>query len=333
MSAALDRATLTLGSTHERIQGDLSYASESEFGPRDATARYGRSTSAVYLEALVEAAPSLQATFGVRTDHNDAFGRFDTYRAGFSWNALPATRVRGAIGRAFREPTFGENFGSGFGDLGNEELVPERTRSWEAGIERVAGPFTIAGTWFAQTFRDLIQFTFATSDPADPNYFNVGTAESSGVELAAEGSLGSLKLSGEYTFLATQVVDPGLATDATFVQGEPLLRRPRHSGGLSARVAHARGSVSIGATLVGRRADVDFGAATAENDFVAPRVTLPGYGTLDLSAEALLPFAERIAPRLLLRVENILDAEYEGIRGFPAPGRIVRVGASVEVGG
>jgi outer membrane cobalamin receptor len=122
------------------------------------------------------------------------------------------------------------------------------------------------------------------------------------------------------------VLDPGLSSNVTFVQGESLLRRPRRSGSLSVRVPFD--DATIGATLhrVGDRADVDF----AEN-FLGERVTLTGYTTLDLTGEFQVPGTS--GARLLLRVENVLDREFEGIARFPSPGRIIRLGARVRVGG
>src|SRR5205085_12308373 len=74
---------------------------------------------------------------GARNDRNDAFGNFETWRAGISWRPamLAGTRLRATAGTAFREPTFTENYSSGFTN-GNPSLQPERTRSADAGIEQ-----------------------------------------------------------------------------------------------------------------------------------------------------------------------------------------------------
>ena len=52
------------------------------------------------------------------------------------------------------------------------------------------------------------------------------------------------------------------------------------------------------------RSDVDFGAG-----FPAPRVTQPRYTTVDLAAERSLSVGSGSVFRLLLRAENLLDAE------------------------
>jgi len=328
LDADLGPGRTTFGLVGERLGGSVHYDSEAEWGPLSAKADYARTNRAAYLQVLLQPVPSTHLTLGGRVDDNDAFGRFDTYRAGVSSGVGEGTRLRGSVGRAFREPSFSESYGSGFGDLGNRELVPERTRSWEVGVDQDVGPLRLGATWFDQVFHDLIQFTFATEDPADPNYVNVGAAASVGLELTGEASFGRLGFSGSFTHLRTRVLDPGLATDETFVEGEALLRRPARSGGLAARLGFDEGSLAVTLTVVGARTDLDFGEG-----FPAPRVTLPRYTTVDLAAERSVPIGSGRDLRLLVRVENLADADYEGIRGFPAPGRILRVGARFGLGG
>ena len=334
LTADLDRIIATAGVAIDRSEGATSYVSQSEFGPFDAAAEFDRDNVGYYAQLLANPVEPLDLTVGGRIDDNEAFGTFETYRLGASWALTSGTRLRGAIGTAFREPTFGEAYGSGFGDIGNDGLRPERSLSREIGLEHEAsvgpGAVRFGATWFDQRFEDLIQYAFMADpeNPGAPNYYNVGAARAAGVELTAEGEIGRLVVSGDVTFLDTEVLDPGLATDASFAEGEPLLRRPARSGSLSARWRLEGGVLGATVNAAGDREDVDYGAA-----FPYPRVVLPAYATLDLAAEHDLPFVAGGRTRALLRVENATGEDYEGARGFPAPGRLVYLGLRLVTGG
>jgi len=320
------RSLLTLGGGIESTRGRTAYSSDGEWGPYGAEATFDRGNRSLYSQLLSEPLTHLNLTLGARLDANETFGEFSTARAGISWDAGGAWRLRGALGTAFREPTFAEHFGSGFGDVGNGALLPERTRSWEAGMDLALGPIDLALTRFDQTFRELIQYAWSP-DPAGPNYHNVGAARARGTEVELRSELGQVHLSGSISFLETRVLDPGLATDATFVAGEALLRRPARSGSLDALLPLLGGTFALTLHRVGERADLDF-----SQGFPAPRINLPGYETIDLASDLPLPFAGAVG-RLTLRVQNVMDRRFQTAAGFPGLGRILTVGGRMTIGG
>jgi vitamin B12 transporter len=79
----------------------------------------------------------------------------------------------------------------------------------------------------------------------------------------------------------------------------------------------------VGATVnyVGKRPDTDF------SQFPSPRLTLPAYAKLDLSAEVPIFSPARHGFTLNARVENALNKRYEDALHFAAPGRTVLIGA------
>src|SRR6185437_6711424 len=111
-----------------------------------------------YLELLRDAGLTT-AALGLRLDHSSTYGDFATYRL-TAGRILPgALRLRGTLGTAFREPSFSESFDTPF-SISNPNLRPERTTSWEAGLERdmVAGVLTLGATYFHQRFVDMIDY-------------------------------------------------------------------------------------------------------------------------------------------------------------------------------
>jgi vitamin B12 transporter len=298
----------------------------SEFGATASAQDAGRLNRAYYAQLHATPGGMLAVTVGVRVDDNQRFGTFVTYRGGVSYELPSATRVRASLGRGFREPTFLENTSADPSFRGNPALEPERSTSWEVGIEQLAagGRLRAAAAYFRQEFHDLIQFTFAPPDPAGPHFFNVAAAEASGLELELELHPGpGFTLGGAYTALATRVADPGFDAEAgaEFVRDSTLLRRP--SGTLSVHAAYRvvdRATVAASLRRVGERADRDF------SSFPFRRVALAPYVDLAVSAEIDVLRAGGRVVAASGRLENVLDERYQEIFGFAAPRRRLAVG-------
>ena len=297
-----------------------SNASRSQFGPSAGSLVVSRWDRAYYTEAVADAAKTLSFTAGLRFEDNRAFGTFATWRSGISWHS-GGTRLRAAVGTAFKEPGFLDNYGTGY-VTGNPGLRPERSRSWDVGLEQQVGAgLSLSATWFDQRFRDLIQYTFAPPTPTAPNYYNVAAANAYGLELETRAApLPALDISAHYTYTHTASADSGF-DGATFAQGRRLIRRPTQAASLD--VAYrlgGRGSAAVTAQYVGDRDDEDF------STFPGTRVKLPSYVRVDLAGEwtILARGASRLAATL--KVENLFDTRYEQVFGFPARRRALFVG-------
>jgi vitamin B12 transporter len=327
------RTTLTLGGMVESESLRTELESQSAFGPFESTSDDDRDTRAGYAQIIATPAPRVSLTAGLRREDNDAFGGFTTWRAGAAWTPLGGLRLRASAGTGFKEPTFFENFAAG-GVRGNPDLVPEQSRSRELGVD-LATPerrFSVSITAFDQRFANLIDFTFAPPREGDPNYFNVARVDARGLEASARAQLGGgVTLDADYTWLDTEVLDPGFdaTEDAQFAPGRALLRRPSHawSGRLAWRSAGAT-TLSLEGRRVGEREDQDF------RDFPARRVRLPAFFVLDASAEVpLLRGGGRPSLAGTLRVENLLDEDYRNPFGFDARGITVLAGVRAFLGG
>ena len=322
---------LTAGVQYEQEAERAATTSISEFGEAESSSDVQRRNVGLYFQLHAAGLGRLSVTGGVRVDDNEAFGTFLSARAGAALRIGSSTRVRASIGRAFKEPTFFENFADGPFARGNPALRPERSLTWEVGIEQHLrhDKISVAAAYFDQRFRDLIQYTFAPPSPDDPTYVNVAAANARGMELEASATLDvGLHVTGAYTYLETKVVDAGFDTDAgaAFVEGERLLRRPTHALSLSAAQHFgSRATLSAGLRYVGSRADRDFSAVPT-----LP-VELAGYGTVDVSARvtAWTSKTGRRGLDLTARIRNLFDADYREVFGFLTAGRTVVVGVRV----
>ncbi len=101
---------------------------------------------------------------------------------------------------------------------------------------------------------------------------------------------------------------------------EELPRRPRYAWYLNANYRwNQRLTLNLDVNIVGSVRS-DFDAISPHGRFLLGRN--PGYKKVDLAASYALVDQWRFLKslRLLGRIENLLDAEYQEVKGFPAPG-------------
>lgn len=263
-------------------------------------------------------------TAGGHYDDSTAFGQEFTPRVALAVVApVTRTRLRGAWGTGIKEPSFFAEFG-GFGIPGNPNIKSEKSESWEAGVDQpfFGQLFEVGVTYFESRFRDLIAFVSVAEGSK-----NIQAVRTDGVELVM--TLRPIKgwtASGTYTFLETEVTDDGgIGGQNTFPKGQPLLRRPRHSGSVSVGYAGDRLTATLSLFVKGDSVDRDFSAASS------PRVTLPGYQKLDLSV-AYTVFRDVLGLRDVVwktRFQNLLNERYEEVFGFSSPRLSVLTGLEV----
>jgi len=305
-------ASVTSGIEYEdERQRGRSEFNSAAFGPFPDSIHVQRHNTGYFVQAVVPAGRAA-LTLGSRRDDNSQFRTHATYRAGAVYR-LDQARLRLSVGTGFKEPTFFENFARGF-VKGNPDLKPERSLSWEVGVERGA----VAVTYFNQRFRDLIEYSATRVEPDSVNYFNVGAAIANGIETSVSSDIGDrVVVSLNYTYLHTRVEQSGSANpNGSFVPGKPLLRRPAHTVApeLAATLGQ-RGRVIIGARWVGKRDDVG-----------AQRVTLRPYTRVNVSGEYVLG-------RLVLSgtLGNAFNDQRQEINGYRPRGRTVMVSGRVTV--
>ena len=229
------------------------------------------------------------------------------------WVPVTETRLHSAWGKGIKAPSFFEQFG-GFGIPGNPDLRPEKSESYEFGIDQplFGGAFQAGATYFHNDFRDLIAFVGFTEGSE-----NVQAATAQGVEVVfALRPIKGFRANANYTYLDTNVTDDGgIGGQNTFPVGQPLLRRPRHSGSVS--VGYQRDRFNTEATLYVKGASIDRNFSEPG----APRVDQPGYQKFDL-AFAYTLFKDVIGLREVVWktvFQNVLNQNYQEITGFSSP--------------
>lgn len=236
----------------------------------------------------------------LRLDDHSQFGRFTTGRLAASWRIAPDTTLRAAFGTGFRAPSIDELYGDYGFFIGNPNLTPEESTSFELGIDQeFAGGATLSATLFRLETENLITYD---STPAPDTLVNLpGTSVRQGLELGAELPLGEMfTLTGAYTY-----------TDARRPNGRPLTRVPLNQLSLSLDGDFGNGwSGSFGLTH----------ASGAEDGF--PQADSDAYTVY----RAQIAYDLGQDRELYLRVENLTDEIYEISDGYGTPRRSVHLG-------
>jgi vitamin B12 transporter len=322
-------AKLSLGTAYQREREAAANLERPLGGTRIETGSFSaaRTNAAFYSELLGVVAQRISYTLSERFDRNSDFGNFETHSAGVSVQAATGTRLRSSVGTAFNAPSFSQLRPTLY-TVASPDLGPERSTTWQVGVEQaVASGITVAGTLFRQSFRQMIQYVSGGPPTFMGSYANLAAASSNGSELELSvdpsrwtSNLQGVLISANYSEVRPRVTSLDAAYTGDLKVGDALIRRPTHSGNLSATVSRPAWDLSAVASYVGKRPDVDFA------QFPSPTLTLDAYTRVDLAGTARLQFIQFGDWAATFRAENVTNRKYADVVGFQAPGRVVFLG-------
>jgi vitamin B12 transporter len=294
--------TFTLGIDYQQEQGESEYNSDGIWGPFSSIFPSRRAhVTGFYLQDQIRLADRFFATLGLRLDDHSQFGSSVTYRlAPAFFIEATQTKFRATYGTAFKSPSLYQLYAPGtfLGPIGNTELNPEKSIGWDIGVEQqlLDGKVLLAVTYFYNDYKDLINFDFLQG------YINIGKAESKGAEILIQARPFD-DMSFNATYTRTEAKDKD--TDAD------LLRRPKQKFSASLNYNfQKKANINLTFIRIGEQDDMDFSA------WPSTRLTLPGYSLLN----AAVSFNFTSSFQIFCRLDNILNKEYEMIKGYGTPG-------------
>jgi vitamin B12 transporter len=260
----------------------------------------------------------LFVTSGIRLDKNSNYKAAFTPQLSMSYKIFSGGTIKSSLGLGFKAPSFWQTLGSAY-ITGNPNLKPEKAISYDLSLEYINNDyeFKIAPVLFVNKFYDLIEYE-PHFDSDEPDYNNVGSAFSYGIELEMEKALPagfSLKLASAYTVARKDDVN------GTEIE-KLLLRRPKYNANISIQYMREKLTSEMSMVYVGKRVDLDF----SKSMYLAERVWAPSYYLVNISAS----YEVYKNMKLNIRVENLLNRKYEEVYGFSAKKRVVLLG--IEVG-
>jgi len=285
-----------------------------------------RNEVSVYAENRYEIAGRLFLSAGLR---GEFFRTPSIPGDGFSRPAFPATtvnranpkvsaaylaggtRLHGSYGMGVRPPS-----GFELAFTNNPSLKPERTRSFDAGIEQklARGLLVLDGTYFYNRYYDLI-VTLGGSLTTLSHYKsdNLANSRAQGAEFSARLRPARwVYINGSFTLLETRILSLDGSADkapSPFHVGQQLTRRPEHSGNFVATFTKGRVAADVTGYFRGKTLyeEPNFGASNG-------LFWDPGFASIVINvnytvARGLVAYGN---------LRNALNWHYEEVFGFPS---------------
>ena len=269
-----------------------------------------RNTDSFAIEYRTDISDALTLAASGRYDDNSEFESANTMRVEAVYQISDNTRLRSAYGTAVKNPTFSERFGFYTNFIGNPNLDPEESTSWELGVDMELAPaaLILSATLFDSELENEINgFVY---DPATFGFTSAnkdGVSKRQGIELTASATLtDDLSINSAYTY-----------TDSVESDGAggyiDEVRRARHTGSLNvAWQATENLHINANTQFNGSQTDLYF------PPFPTPSqtVTLDTYTLVNVTAN--YSATERLD--IYVRLDNLLDDDYEEVFGFQTLG-------------
>jgi vitamin B12 transporter len=282
-----------------------------------------RDNQAGFLDGRWMPVSRLTLSAGARAEDNANFGTRVVPRVGAVYALRIAdgvfgdTRLNISYGQGIKEPSLDQSFGTDPCFPGNPNLLPEQSRTVDAGFEQklYSNRIHITANYFDNRYKDIV--SFGTTDPATGcgTYFNTDLARARGGNFSGEARITPwLSATANYSYDPTRVLAAPNAYDPTELAGNRLLRRPVNSGNALLNAAFHRMNWSLSGYFTGQRTDSDFlGLGITSN---------PGYARFDAAASYII--SRNVS--LYGRIANLANKQYQEAVGYPALGREFRIG-------
>jgi len=292
--------TLIFGAAYQQEAGESEYYSSGFWETTLIFPRKNARITSFYAQDVFRYEKRFYATAGIRWDRHDRFGSAVTFRIAPAL-LIPetGTKLKATYGTAFKSPSLYQLYAPPlWGPLGNVDLNPERSRGWDVGLEQafLHDRLMLEATYFRNDFDDLIQWDWLRG------YINIASASTQGTEFLLQ-AYPQKKITLHVAYTRTKAIDNE--------SNIPLLRRPKDNFSVRLDLDLTKwGQISISYVFTGQREDIFFTGWASE------RVTMPAFSLLNTA------FSFTVSPGALIyiRLHNILDTEYEWVKGYGTRG-------------
>jgi vitamin B12 transporter len=259
-----------------------------------------------YASFFLKSLGGFNAELGGRFTNHSVFGSAFTYSFNPSYTINKEVKLFANIAYGFRAPSL-YNLAS---EYGNRDLKPEKSMSYEAGIQYIntKNTLNLRFTWFSRTIKDVIIFKSIFVAPYG-QYDNADKQKDNGFELEATiRPADKWSIVGNYSYVDGNVTTLSSATgkDTSFYN---LYRRPRNTINTTIGYQVSRKFFSsIGVRWVDKRDDLFFN----NNTFATEKKVLSSYYNLD----AYAAYQVKSFVKFFVDLCNITNQQYFDLYGY-----------------
>lgn len=255
----------------------------------------------------------MKSNGGTQNDNNI------TSNIGMAYLLTSYMKLRVNYGEAFKMPAADQlaaDYQSFTGKMkGNPDLNPEKSKTYEGGIDLYHGPVNSSFTYFYTDFSDKIE-TYTTLG-GDTSWKNIKGADIQGLEGELSFDMGTffsldyhIKPYINFVYL-TKYKDNKTDKDLKYTE--------KYHASYGIAVSDKKGfSANINFTYTGEKKIDDF----QSGQWPAPVIKTGGFTTADLNiSKNIFDFQKYGKITLKAGIKNLFNKDYEYVQGYPMPGR------------
>ncbi|MFA4981904.1 MAG: TonB-dependent receptor [Candidatus Omnitrophota bacterium] len=290
---------------------DASYGFELSRDTIDSTSlqTHSRTKDGIYLELSPHLAEGLYINGGARIDRFSGFGWECSPSVSVSYTILKDVTLRGLVGRSYRIPTFTDLYYNDSANIGNPDLRPESSWTYEAGADYRKGPVYCSATFFHRNSYDTIDWTRMNSG-LPWRASNIGSVDTNGFEMALD--------------ISPKKISASIPVEKVFFSYTAVDSYRKHDYLSKYALDYLKQQISAGAELK---------ASGFSNYWVLnykKRIGDSGSVIVDTKVSKEVIKKGALKFEAFIEISNIFDTAYSEQSGIPMPGRWIKSGAHLE---
>jgi len=294
-----------VGVDYRNQQTNQTYSSVSMFGPYSSPELSDDSAKVnqlgIYASVVAKNLAGFNVELGGRYNNFNKYGDVFTFSFNPSYNINSKIKLFANISSGFKAPSLYQVYSEYRHLPESEELKPEKSLSFEGGIQYTKENVNLRAVYFIRNLTDNIVFYSQSVPPYASYYINADKQKDKGLELEAKVNFGKAELVANYTNLDGYIETSNGSKDTSFFN---LYRRPRQAINLA-----------LGIQLMKNwylSTNVQSISKTYEGRFNNTPVEMPSYYTWNLYTQySIGKFA-----KLFVDLKNITDEKYSETYGY-----------------